>query len=102
MSAVSESDDVIRTDPELARLAALRVMGWSFQPLSDEHGLLAGIVGWRRAGDVTDTLSIFDRTDCRAVRVVAPGEIVWSYTGDLTACIDELLGHSDTRPARCP
>lgn len=88
--------EAIHAYPELAQLAAIREAGWAFQPFADQHGELVGIVGWHSADEATDALWIFDRTDCRAVRLLTsepgdPGGIVWDYSGDLATCIGELL-----------
>jgi hypothetical protein len=92
--------------PELAQLAAIRDAGWVFRPFNDEHDDLAGIVGWHGTEDATDVLWIFDRTDCRAARLVlnGPGDlggIVWDYAGDLASCVGELLSlpHPEERSA---
>lgn len=94
--------DAVRMFPELAKLAVLPKAGWRFRPIFDnqhsasEGGELASIVGWRNLAEATDALWIYDRTDCRAVRLLdgaagAPSGIVWDHAGDLASCVGELL-----------
>lgn len=87
--------EAVQAYPELAEIAALRQAGWQFMPLrrGDE---LAGLAGVRQAGeDTVDALYVFDRHDCRAVRLVAdgpgaPGGIVWEYHGPLADAVHRL------------
>ena len=87
----------VQAYPELAGVAALRDAGWRFMPLRRDD-MLAGLVGFRPAGRyAVDALYVFDRHDCRAVRLVgdapgARGGVVWEYHGPLAAAIHELRG----------
>ena len=85
---------VIEEYPELARLALLPSDGWAFWPVNDERGELSCVVGWRKWGAASDTLWIFDRGDCFAMRVV-DGGLAWERTGTLANCLAELLGLPD-------
>ena len=87
--------DAVRSYPELVEVAALRASGWRFMPLRRED-VLAGLMGFCQAGeDTLDALYVFDRDDCRAVRLLAeepgtPGGIVWEYHGALAAAVHQL------------
>ncbi len=80
---------------ELAELAVLRDAGWRFMPLS-RAGELVGFAGFRAASeDAVDVLYVFDRQNCRAVRLVAdapevPGGAVWEFHGPLIEAIHGL------------
>jgi hypothetical protein len=87
--------DAMRSYPELAEVVALRDAGWEFVPLR-EAGELLGFAGYRHRGQGSiDVLYVFDRNDCRAVRLVtdepgAPGGLVWRFDGSLADAVREL------------
>lgn len=105
---IAEGDAVLAY-PELADLIAIRDLGkWSFRPLQDETGgKLIGLVGWRICREATDALWIYDRDDCRAVRLLddgpaGQGGVVWDRAGDLTECLIDLMALPEPDAPKAP
>jgi len=114
----SDLDGAVRSGPGWAgfddALRALLVRGWRFQHVTDEEGHIGALVGTYGWPGCYDRLHVHSEDEAAAARVVMdtrPGteEILWSYVGDATTAIRELLelppphqSNAPTRARRAP
>lgn len=85
-------DEIIRTDPELRRLAYLAENGWRFEHKLGADGEIRQINGQRYADRYVDGLRVRDRTDVAGIRWDrADARVIWRREGRLAEVVDALL-----------
>jgi hypothetical protein len=81
--------------PELQRLLDIRGMGWTFQLVTDEAGMVTAVKGlfMYRVGLVhwADMLQIHNSADTAGVRLNPDRQPVWQMTGTMIDLIDGLI-----------